>query len=197
MTSVTSGVVPGRSVCWTMSDRLHSMRTQSTDVNAGLRGPRFGGAVAPSCPPSTRAAAILDVLATDGGLGPPRPLSSRTWRAELGLPKSSVANICAALLEAGLIRRVGAGFGLGRRLAELGGRLPLDRRPGPGLPRADRSAPGRLRGDRASRRPGRAGRHVPRAARRSPGHSGSRPRSAGDCRRPAPRSARQPWRPCP
>jgi DNA-binding IclR family transcriptional regulator len=32
-----------------------------------------------------------------------------------------VANICAALLQAGLIRRVGQGFGLGRRLAELGG----------------------------------------------------------------------------
>lgn len=39
----------------------------------------------------------------------------------LGLPKSSIANICGALADAGLVRRVGTGFALGRRLAELGG----------------------------------------------------------------------------
>ena len=68
-------------------------------------------------PAVTRAAAILDVLAEDAGaaLGPSE-LARR-----LGLPKSSIANICGALADAGLARRVGTGFALGRRLAELGG----------------------------------------------------------------------------
>ena len=39
----------------------------------------------------------------------------------LGLPRSSIANICGALADAGLLRRVGTGFALGRTLAELGG----------------------------------------------------------------------------
>jgi DNA-binding IclR family transcriptional regulator len=37
------------------------------------------------------------------------------------LPKSSIANICGALADAGLVRRLGTGFTLGRKLAELGG----------------------------------------------------------------------------
>jgi IclR family transcriptional regulator, blcABC operon repressor len=68
-------------------------------------------------PAVTRAAAILDALAEQPGA--PTPLSDLARR--LGLPKSSVANICAALVDAGLVRRAGAGFTLGRRLAELGG----------------------------------------------------------------------------
>jgi DNA-binding IclR family transcriptional regulator len=68
-------------------------------------------------PAVTRAAAILDALAGDpsDGLG----LSEIARR--LDLPKSSVANICSALLEVGFIARTGAGFRIGRRLAELGG----------------------------------------------------------------------------
>lgn len=68
-------------------------------------------------PAVTRAALILDVLAGAAGesVGPSE-LARR-----LGLPKSSIANICGALAEAGLVRRVGTGFALGRRLAELGG----------------------------------------------------------------------------
>lgn len=73
-----------------------------------------GASLAPAV---TRGAAILDVLAADAGsaLGPSE-LARR-----LGLPKSSIANICAALADAGLVRRVGTGFALGRKLAELGG----------------------------------------------------------------------------
>jgi DNA-binding IclR family transcriptional regulator len=68
-------------------------------------------------PAVTRAAAILDVLAADGALAyGPSELARR-----LGLPKSSIANICAALADVGLVRRVGTGFALGRKLAELGG----------------------------------------------------------------------------
>src|SRR6187397_1069951 len=68
-------------------------------------------------PAVTRAAAILDLLAENGGVAAgPSELARR-----LGLPKSSIANICGALADAGLVRRVGTGFALGRRLAELGG----------------------------------------------------------------------------
>ena len=68
-------------------------------------------------PAVTRAALILDVLAEAAAeaVGPSE-LARR-----LGLPKSSIANICGALADAGLVRRIGTGFALGRRLAELGG----------------------------------------------------------------------------
>ena len=68
-------------------------------------------------PAVTRAAVILDLLAENGGAAAgPSELARR-----LGLPKSSIANICAALADAGLARRVGTGFALGRKVAELGG----------------------------------------------------------------------------
>jgi DNA-binding IclR family transcriptional regulator len=68
-------------------------------------------------PAVTRAAAILDLLAENGGVAAgPSELARR-----LGLPKSSIANICAALAETGLVRRVGTRFALGRKVAELGG----------------------------------------------------------------------------
>jgi DNA-binding IclR family transcriptional regulator len=68
-------------------------------------------------PAVTRAAAILDLLAADGAVAfGPSELARR-----LGFPKSSIANICAALADVGLARRVGTGFALGRKLAELGG----------------------------------------------------------------------------
>lgn len=68
-------------------------------------------------PAVTRAALILDVMAqADGEAVGPSELARR-----LSLPKSSIANICGALADAGLVRRVGTGFALGRRLAELGG----------------------------------------------------------------------------
>jgi DNA-binding IclR family transcriptional regulator len=65
----------------------------------------------------TRAAAILDILAEDGAIA----LGPSELARRLGLPKSSIANICGALADSGLVRRVGTGFALGRRLAELGG----------------------------------------------------------------------------
>jgi DNA-binding IclR family transcriptional regulator len=68
-------------------------------------------------PAVTRAGAILDMLAETGGV----PAGPSELARRLGLPKSSIANICGALADAGLVRRVGTGFALGRRLAELGG----------------------------------------------------------------------------
>ena len=68
-------------------------------------------------PAVTRAAAILDELATT----PSITLGTSELARRLNLPKSSIANICAALVESGLLRRSGSGFTLGRRLAELGG----------------------------------------------------------------------------
>jgi DNA-binding IclR family transcriptional regulator len=68
-------------------------------------------------PAVTRAAAILDVLGADGAVAyGPSELARR-----LGLPKSSIANICGTLADVGLLRRIGTGFALGRKLAELGG----------------------------------------------------------------------------
>jgi DNA-binding IclR family transcriptional regulator len=68
-------------------------------------------------PAVTRAAAILDVLGADGAAAyGPSELARR-----LGLPKSSIANICATLADVGLLRRRGTGFALGRKLADLGG----------------------------------------------------------------------------
>ena len=61
--------------------------------------------------------AILDLLAENGG----EPVGPSELARRLGLPKSSIANICGALADAGLVRRVGTGFALGRKLAELGG----------------------------------------------------------------------------
>jgi DNA-binding IclR family transcriptional regulator len=74
-------------------------------------------AAATLAPAVTRAAAILDALAESPSAA--TPLSDLARR--LGLPKSSVANICSALVDAGLVRRADAGFRLGRRVAELGG----------------------------------------------------------------------------
>ena len=93
------------------------MRIASSTVNESSEADsdlRAGASLAPAV---TRAAAILDVLAEHPSAATPLSDLARS----LGLPKSSVANICGALVEAGLVRRVDAGFGLGRRLAELGG----------------------------------------------------------------------------
>ena len=86
----------------------------SVDGAGATPGPSAAGSLAPAV---TRATAILDILAEDAGR--PTPLSDLSRR--LRAPKSSVANVCAALVEAGLVRRTDAGFALGRRLAELGG----------------------------------------------------------------------------
>ena len=68
-------------------------------------------------PAVTRAGAILDVLAEAVG----QTLGPSELARRLNLPKSSIANICNALAEIGLVRRIGTGFALGRKLAELGG----------------------------------------------------------------------------
>jgi DNA-binding IclR family transcriptional regulator len=88
------------------------------DESASLGAPvEVNGEAESLAPAVTRAAVILDLLAENGGVAAgPSELARR-----LGLPKSSIANICAALADAGLARRVGTGFALGRKLAELGG----------------------------------------------------------------------------
>lgn len=79
-------------------------------------GQEAGGADS-LAPAVTRAAAILDVLSENASLA----LGPSELARRLALPKSSIANICGALADVGLLRRVGTGFALGRRLAELGG----------------------------------------------------------------------------
>jgi IclR family transcriptional regulator, blcABC operon repressor len=65
-----------------------------------------------------RAAAILDLLADQDGAA----VTVSDLARKLHLPKSSTANLCAALVETGLVGRRDTGFVLGRKLAELGGR---------------------------------------------------------------------------
>jgi IclR family transcriptional regulator, blcABC operon repressor len=93
------------------------MRIASTTVNDPADLDVDGRGISTVAPAVTRAAAILDALAEH----PAAPTSLSDLARRLALPKSSVANICAALVDAGLVRRAGAGFALGRRLAELGG----------------------------------------------------------------------------
>src|SRR5215210_9091667 len=66
-------------------------------------------AVGSLAPAVTRAVAILDALAAEPGR--PMPLSELSRR--VGGPKSSVANVCTALVDAGLVRRWENGFALG------------------------------------------------------------------------------------
>jgi IclR family transcriptional regulator, blcABC operon repressor len=82
------------------------VRDASADIDAGSLAPAV-----------TRAAAILALLAENGGVA--AGLSELARR--LGLPRSSVANVCGALVDASLVRRVGTGYALGRMVAELGG----------------------------------------------------------------------------
>ena len=95
-----------------------------TDPEPGTDGIGYRGATDPKrpdvdslAPAVTRAARILEVLAESGG----KPVGPTELARRLGLPKSSIANICGALADAGLARRISTGFALGRRLAELGG----------------------------------------------------------------------------
>src|SRR5712672_1357298 len=96
--------------------RLAAVAPRPVDASA-LDGPSPPAEADSLAPAVTRAATILDVLAdNDGEAAGPSEIARR-----LGLPKSSIANICGALADAGLVRRVATGFALGRRLAELGG----------------------------------------------------------------------------
>src|SRR6202795_3876339 len=97
-------------------DREAAAATEAPDPSGrdGASPPSEADSLAPAV---TRAATILDVLAeNDGEAAGPSEIARR-----LGLPKSSIANICGALADAGLVRRIATGFALGRRLAELGG----------------------------------------------------------------------------
>src|SRR3954468_4122841 len=93
------------------SERVIELR-ERVDSDLGERD--GAGSLAPAV---SRAATILALLAENGG----QPAGPSELARRLGLPKSSIANICGALADAGLVRRVGTGFALGRRLAELGG----------------------------------------------------------------------------
>lgn len=67
-------------------------------------------------PAVARAAAILDALAAANG----QPLGPSELSRQLGIAKSSVANLCQALVDAGLAQRADTGYRLGRRLVHLG-----------------------------------------------------------------------------
>ncbi|MDN5570858.1 MAG: IclR family transcriptional regulator [Propionibacteriaceae bacterium] len=70
-----------------------------------------------AAPAVVRATAVLDALASS-----PRGLMSLSELSrEVGVAKSSLLQICAALEAGGLVRRDEAGYALGRRTVELGG----------------------------------------------------------------------------
>lgn len=69
----------------------------------------------PLVPAVDRAVAILDLIAAE-----PRRLGVSAIARRLDLPKSSVANICGALVETGMLRGHGDGYSLGHHLAQLG-----------------------------------------------------------------------------
>ncbi len=75
----------------------------------------FAGGERSLVPAITRAVAVLDLLASEGS-----PLGPNAIARRLGLPKSSVANICATLVDSGLLRAVDGGVALGQRLAQFG-----------------------------------------------------------------------------
>ena len=67
-----------------------------------------------SSPAVVRAAAILDVISRSDGY----PRVSDIAR-ETGVPNSSATNILSALVETGLVRRVGPGYAIGPTVVEL------------------------------------------------------------------------------
>lgn len=102
--------MPGREMVTDVEQAMTDLVSADTPDTA----PREAESLAPAV---TRAALILDALADSGG----DPVGPSELARRLGLPKSSIANICGALADAGLVRRIATGFALGRRLAELGG----------------------------------------------------------------------------
>jgi len=71
--------------------------------------------VRPLVPAVARAAEVLELLA-----GATEPMGVSAIARSLGLPKSSVANLCGALVDAGFLRPHRSGFALGSKLAQLG-----------------------------------------------------------------------------
>lgn len=67
-------------------------------------------------PAVTRAAAVLKLL-SQPGVG---TLGVSELARQLGLPKSSIANLCTALEEVHFVRRIGDGYTLGHYVLELG-----------------------------------------------------------------------------
>jgi DNA-binding IclR family transcriptional regulator len=97
-----------------------TVRETETEVESEATGNEHVAATIEAdslAPAVSRAARILEVLAESNG----EPVGPSELARRLGLPKSSIANICGALADAGLVRRIATGFALGRRLAELGG----------------------------------------------------------------------------
>jgi DNA-binding IclR family transcriptional regulator len=72
---------------------------------------------ATASPAVLRAGALLDLVARAA----PRPVGLPEAATELGIPRSSVANLLAALIELELVARTSRGVVLGHRLVELSG----------------------------------------------------------------------------
>ena len=121
------------------------------------------------------------------------PVGPSELARRLGLPKSSIANICGALADAGLVRRIGTGFALGRRSPSSVARTWLASTRSRSSTRRRASLPDRLGGDGPVRRARRPRGHLPRAPRWTtarPAELADRSPAAGDLDRDR---ARPPW----
>lgn len=68
-------------------------------------------------PAVMRAGALIDEITMDSG----EPVRVNELARRIGVPKSSISNICVALEQLGVLRRTDAGLVLGAKLAEWGG----------------------------------------------------------------------------
>ena len=123
-------------------------------------------------PAVSRAARILEVLAESNG----EPVGPSELARRLGLPKSSIANICGALADAGLVRRIGDRLRPRPAPRRARWRVSGQRRPGPGVLRGIAQPARRLGGDGPVRRARRPRGHLPRAPR----WTTARPAELGD-----------------
>lgn len=89
---------------------------EAQGAGTGLTGSPSLRDVASAAPAVTRAAALLAILAEPGaGAVGPSDLARR-----LGLPKSSIANLCSALEGVGFVNRIDGRYELGPKLLQLG-----------------------------------------------------------------------------
>ncbi len=160
-------------------DDGHDGRTRG---GAGVPGPgRHPGGADPRRPRRVRRPRPSDRASSRGGSG------SRSRRSPTSAARSPTP---------GLVRRIGTGFALGRRLAELGGAYLGSVDQVQEFYEASRACCRRLRGDGPVRGPRRARGDVPRAPRRPPAGPPDVAASAGGCRPSRPRPARRRSRRC-
>lgn len=99
--------------CQYVDNMAVMQRTTSLRQESSI-GREWGSAAPP--PAILRAGRILQIVASANGA----PVKATVLTKELAIPRSSTVNICAALLEIGLLNQGDHGYTLGARLGDLG-----------------------------------------------------------------------------